>query len=716
MHKSFLLLFCVCFSLQLLAQQSRIDSLSRVLEKTEDKDQKGSLLIFRSKATTPISIEKARTDAQEALSYYQQTGNVEGQIDAYLQFSGLYSREAKYKLALDVDSVTYDLSKKLQYKKGLAISLSNMGRNLQQVGDMKKAKKALLESNAMFISAGMERETAEIKNRLGILYRRMGEFKASLKSFDEGLVIAHKYNLTNALANIHMNKANTLDESGAYDEAIRNHLESIKLKEKMKDERGLAQSYNNLANVYTHTGQYKEALGYYQQTRIINENQKQQNKTSLALAYNNLANGYSALNQYDSVLYFHNKALALFTETGEKPGMAMVYHDLGNYYFEQQDYTTSMDYLNKALNIQAGSLLRTDEASTRNIMGVVLGKMNRHKEAEQQLLKALTLVKDTNTRLQESIYKSLASHYNVIGDFEKANDYQSRYFNIKDNLLTESEAINMVKEKGNYDLEKKEIALQLSEQQKKVDKLSINNRNKTIWLLIVSLGMLGILTFVFAYNIHQRKISAAELSRKNQRIETLVRELHHRVKNNLQVVSGLLALQSNRLEDDNARQAMDAGRSRVDAMALIHQKLYMDKDLASVDIKVYLENLSSSLAHSFGYSEQTVSTMVNLNHDNMDVDRAIPIGLIVNELVTNSFKHAFDDTENPEIKVLLVHKKANVLELEIADNGKGYSGKEDMSSSFGMKLVHTLVEQLNANLVTENINGTSYKILINTIS
>jgi two-component sensor histidine kinase len=204
------------------------------------------------------------------------------------------------------------------------------------------------------------------------------------------------------------------------------------------------------------------------------------------------------------------------------------------------------------------------------------------------------------------------------------------------------------------------------------------------------------------------------LHRKNDRIETLVRELHHRVKNNLQVVSGLLALQSNRLEDENAKQAMDAGRSRVDAMALIHQKLYLDKDLAAVDIKSYLENLSSSLAHSYGYSLQSVITNVVLDDNNMDVDRAIPIGLIVNELVTNAFKHAFDETKQPEIKVQLIQTDLNNMELQIADNGKGFSGIVE-NTSFGMKLVQTLVEQLNGSMSIQTTNGMNYKINIQNI-
>ncbi len=703
--------FLLCFFAK--AQQARIDSISRILEKTADKDAKGGLLIFRSRATTVISVDKARADAQQALACYQETNNVEGQIDAYLQLSGLYSRESKYQLALDLDNITYNLAKKISYKKGMAIALSNVGRNEQQVGNMKKAKQALLASNELYKEAGLERETAEIKNRLGVLYRKIGEYKNSLKSFDEGLDVANRYKLNIALANIYMNKANTLDESGSYDEAIANHLLSVKIKDKLNDERGLAQSYNNLGNVYTHAGQYQEALHYFRLTRNLAEKQRPQNKTTLALAYNNLANGLNAVNEYDSVLTLYNKSLDLFTDTKEKPGIALVYHDMGNFYLEQKNYKSAITYLNKALEYRSGSLLVTDEASTRNLIGVALGKMNRHKEAEQQLLKSLSMVKDGNTRLQEGIYKALATHYTTVGDPEKANDYQSRYFNLKDTLLTSSESMNMLKEKNSYDLEKKEALLKIAEQQRQVSKLSLSNRNKTIAILAIGIGLLTLLTIFFAHNMQQKKKTAAAMSKKNEKIETLIKELHHRVKNNLQVVSGLLALQSNRLEDEHAKQAMDAGRSRVDAMALIHQKLYLGNDLASIDIKSYLENLSASLALSYGYAGSSINTQVRLAKNEMDVDKAIPIGLIVNELVTNSFKHAFSDFDRASVSVQLTEVNTGELELEIADNGNGAISKEDHQHSFGMKLVNTLVEQLNGSLQRLEKNGTAYLIKIN---
>ncbi|GAA0563148.1 sensor histidine kinase [Chitinophaga japonensis] len=200
---------------------------------------------------------------------------------------------------------------------------------------------------------------------------------------------------------------------------------------------------------------------------------------------------------------------------------------------------------------------------------------------------------------------------------------------------------------------------------------------------------------------------------KNEYIESLIRELHHRVKNNLQIVSSLLSLQSNRVADDKARLALEEGKTRVDAMAMIHQKLYMDNELASVNIEEYLGHLSASLANSFGYDAQHVHMQVQLSNRSMDIDLAIPIGLIVNELITNAFKHAFQGVAQPAIKLTLLEQPDH-LELTVADNGRGLRLPEGLESpgSFGMKLVQTLVEQVNGAMTVRQHPGTTYTIEI----
>jgi two-component sensor histidine kinase/tetratricopeptide (TPR) repeat protein len=689
-------------------QSSRTDSLSKLIDAAADENEKARLLVQRSRSYAPAQTPQALADAQQSLAIYQQNDNTKGQVDAYLQLSGLYSRQNKYLLALSVDSTSFALAEKINYKQGIALACSNMGRNLQQMGRFEEARTLFTRSLQLLKDGGMEKETSEVLNRLGIINRRLSDFKASLQDFDAGIAVAKKYNQEPSLANLYMNKANTLNESASYDEAIRLHLESIRIKEKLKDERGLVQSYNNLANVYTTTSQLDQALQYYRLAASLSE--KVNNKTSIALAYSNLAIASARLHRYDSVEYFYKRSLSFFEETNDKPGIAMVYTNLGNYYLDREEYQKSLDYLEKSLVMRKESKSVNDIASTTNSIGVVLRKLKRYDEAEEYLIRSLNMVRNDASGLQQTIYRTLGEHYQETGDFEKAATYQAKYISIKDTLLTEGEAINMVKAQSQYEIEKRENQLLLEKKEKELNAVRLAERNKTIWLMAGGLLLLLLTLGLYIRSYNQKKKAAKLLDEKNQRIETLVRELHHRVKNNLQVVSGLLSLQSNRTEDEKAKLAMEEGRSRINAMAMIHQRLYMDKDLAAIDVKDYLENLSQSLAGSFGYGKQNIQTDVRLPEASLDIDLVMPIGLIVNELVTNAFKHAFSGINEPSVTISLQQKQAKLLELQVADNGKGLV--EEKTGSFGMKLVQTLVKQLNGKMTVQQNPGTAYTIEI----
>jgi two-component sensor histidine kinase len=309
-------------------------------------------------------------------------------------------------------------------------------------------------------------------------------------------------------------------------------------------------------------------------------------------------------------------------------------------------------------------------------------------------------------------YKELPAYFRLKNDEVKALQANINYYHLKDSMAGIASYLIASRFEKQFKTKEKDRLLVLAEKERKLNRQQIALQKRQALFLGAGLLLFLLATILLIRNYRLKKKQAAVLLQKNNQIETLIRELHHRVKNNLQVVSGLLSLQANRLEDETARQAMDEGRTRVDAMAMIHQKLYMDKDLAAVDIKEYLENLSLSLANSFGYDKKNVDTTVELPSQSMDIDMAIPIGLIVNELVTNAFKHAFANTDSPRIRVHLSKKEEAMMELIVADNGKGITGKTTDSRSFGMKLVHTLVEQLNGTLQQEQENGTLYKIQI----
>lgn len=308
-------------------------------------------------------------------------------------------------------------------------------------------------------------------------------------------------------------------------------------------------------------------------------------------------------------------------------------------------------------------------------------------------------------------YKELPAYYRLKNNEAQALSATVRYYELKDSMAGISNYLITSHFEKQFKTKEKDRLLAIAEKEKQVHRQQIAFQKRQSLFLAAGFLLLSLATLLLIRNYRNKKRHAAALEQKNNQIETLIRELHHRVKNNLQVVSGLLSLQANRLEDETARQAMDEGRTRVDAMAMIHQRLYLDKDLAAVDIKEYLENLSLSLANSFGYDKKNVEVHVGLRNPSMNIDMAIPIGLIVNELVTNAFKHAFAQTGMAKITISLEGDK-EAMELKVADNGKGMEPSATQSKSFGMKLVHTLVEQLNGSLQQKQENGTVFTIQI----
>ncbi|PYR45176.1 MAG: hypothetical protein DMF89_25840 [Acidobacteria bacterium] len=197
--------------------------------------------------------------------------------------------------------------------------------------------------------------------------------------------------------------------------------------------------------------------------------------------------------------------------------------------------------------------------------------------------------------------------------------------------------------------------------------------------------------------------------------EVLLKEVHHRVKNNLQVISSLLSLQARHLVDVEARQMLAESQDRVQSIALVHEKLYQSKNLSRVDFDDYVKVLVANLVHSMTGDERGISCTVALEGISLPVDVAIPCGLIVNELVTNSLKHAFPDSTRGSIRVDLRRADKGRLELAVEDDGVGLPSDFDVheASSLGLELVMTFAEQLEADVDVRREHGTSFRFRFN---
>lgn len=232
--------------------------------------------------------------------------------------------------------------------------------------------------------------------------------------------------------------------------------------------------------------------------------------------------------------------------------------------------------------------------------------------------------------------------------------------------------------------------------------------------LIFTLLGLGGLVFAYIKSIkNQRVIAKQNNIIESQLIEkdSLLKEIHHRVKNNLQMVSSLLSLQTKNTKSKAAIMALEEGKSRVKAMALIHQKLYQNDDLSVIEMQGYVESLVNSVQSVFKKGGHNITITIDAEGVELDIDRAIPFGLILNELVSNSFKYAFpENDDNGKIYIHLRNTETGGY-FEYTDNGVGLPDDTDerTKSSMGIRLMNRLVNQLQSTLnIDKSVEGVRF--------
>ncbi|MDO9627323.1 MAG: histidine kinase dimerization/phosphoacceptor domain -containing protein [Methanobacteriaceae archaeon] len=214
----------------------------------------------------------------------------------------------------------------------------------------------------------------------------------------------------------------------------------------------------------------------------------------------------------------------------------------------------------------------------------------------------------------------------------------------------------------------------------------------------------------YLYDVTERKKAVNKLESSLNEKEALLREVHHRVKNNLQVISSLLNLQSNYVEDD-FKDILLVTQSRIRSMAMIHSKMYNSNDLTHIHIKNYIDGFVSDLFYLYDIDKTIITLNTDIEDLEMGIDTAIPLGLIINELIINILKHAFPNNQRGNILISLKEVDKEFI-LKISDNGVGLPENIilDYSENLGLQLVNNLVEQIEGSMEISTMDGTEFKI------
>lgn len=212
-------------------------------------------------------------------------------------------------------------------------------------------------------------------------------------------------------------------------------------------------------------------------------------------------------------------------------------------------------------------------------------------------------------------------------------------------------------------------------------------------------------------DISKRKKVEKDLYNSIKEKEILLNELHHRTKNNMQVISGMLAISSDFISDSIVTNFFTEMQNRIYSMSMVHDELYHSKDLSNINLKVYLQELGNYLHSSYGSNDQKVLIKYDLKNVFLSIDTAIPLGLVMNELFSNAFKYAFPGNRDGRISVILFQDDDGVIEIGISDDGIGTNNNFRKNNSMGTQIIFGICEnQLNGNILYQNKNGLSWKI------
>jgi two-component sensor histidine kinase len=476
-----------------------------------------------------------------------------------------------------------------------------------------------------------------------------------------------------------------------------------------------AQILLKIGNVFAVVPDYEKAEVYLSQGRTIAE---KLNYKFLLFDFNRI----SALNYYKQNELVQAKIYYLLTlEYAEKKNDYQFILNSSTYLglieLNQKQLQEANKYYQKGLSV----VNKVEPKAPRCDFYNFEGRIHLERKAFQKSINAYELAKEIAeesqdiSRIQDA-FLGLGKAERASGDYKTSLNYFLAYDQISDSLRSVENYKNLQDLELKYTKaeQEKSIANLNAENEIKDIKLSKAMQEKRFYILGIALLVVSLLAFYRLFKIKTKHNQ--ELDEKNKVIqnalsekEVLLKEIHHRVKNNLQIISSLLNLQSRHLEDKGAKDALQEGKSRVQSMGLIHQNLYQENNLSSVNMKNYIPNLCESLLSTYQVDNDQVELILDIESLQLDVSTVIPIGLVLNELLTNALKYAFPNNAKGNIEIVFKHLEGQYI-LKVSDNGIGFN--EHTNEGFGTRLINTFSRKLDAKVKVENYNGTSVEMSI----
>lgn len=529
---------------------------------------------------------------------------------------------------------------------------------------------------------------AEIYNFYGSNYYMSNDLAEALIGFQKASELYKKVDIKNKLAQCLNNMAIIYLKIGNQTKSLDCLHKSTSIFIDINDSNSIALGYNSIAKIYRDQNDFQRTQEYLDKALIIGR--KLGNPDVLSSILNSIAGLKKELGDQAGALALYNEALSIAKEARSEMKSALILNNLGVIHKDLGDLEIAKTFFESAYKIALDNNSDYGKVFTLVNLGDYYRLTNKYDRAFELTNKALEI--SENTANDEGKHKAILILIKIFEEqklWEKTAYYQAILIKHKNKI--EQQIIEQISQQETirYKLEKERYIAQNKEDKAKL------NREKEIQrlnFLYIIFSVLFVMLLTFSLIVYFRLRSSREMNKditkQSEERKLLLQEVHHRVKNNFQIVSSMLRLQSYNFDNEILRENFEEAVNRINAMAIVHDVIYRQEKFSDIDAKTYLEKLVKNL-HRTGDSRIIIS--IESEEVPFKIETLINLGIALNELITNSFKHAFNDQmEQPEIKISLSTIGEKTYEIIYKDNGVGIN-RESYASSFGMELIETII-------------------------
>jgi two-component sensor histidine kinase len=539
----------------------------------------------------------------------------------------------------------------------------------------------------------------------------------ALNKYDSCIQFAQKVNNHFFLCKCYSLMGGMYSDRSEYEKSIDVYTKGLNHALKSKDERLISMVRNNLADMYMVSNyQIEKAEPLFLLALAANE--KNKNWSSAAIASSNLADYYRIKSdQKSSDKYFDLAYNYIQRDTSRSFGYGTVYNALGDLIFKKKDYVRALDYGKRGLEVFDRMKYPVNALNSR----IILAKSYTELQQYEKALNECKII--TQKAKEEKSYIHLTEAYRIAaniakkqGNYSQALDYLTLYDQWKD-TLTELKKLEEFKNDAfkkiilERDLEVK-YASQIKELENAELKLQNIDLKRKFIIGLCFILLLSILLYYLYVVVKEKNRINVELNKEKTLVKKqvqdknlLIQEVHHRVKNNLTMINSLLYLQSKEIKSEETKEVLGDFQNRIRSIAIVHNKLYEESDISQIEFISFIRSIFNELLLSYSQLKKPIKLSIVGDSSPMEITSAVTIGLIFNELFTNSFKYAFDALEDGKIDIH-VSEINKLVTIKYSDNGPGLQNDfELMSGNFGFKLLRLLPNQINGKLTYQNKDG-----------